>query len=56
MTVGGLVFVLLGCVAIGVGVYWVLIRPFALPLQKRIPTGKQYRASGAAPRKYPRYV
>lgn len=47
----GLLFVMLGCIAIGVGVYVVLIRPFVVPLEKKIPTGRAYRAGTAPDRK-----
>lgn len=46
--IGGLVLVFLACVAGGVGVWYFLIRPFAVPLEKKIPTGRSYRA-GVAP-------
>jgi hypothetical protein len=38
-------FVLLGCVALGVLIYMVVVRPFVRPLTERIPTGKCYRAT-----------
>lgn len=37
--------VLLGCVLAGLLIYFVLVRPFVVPLTRRIPTGRQYRAT-----------
>jgi hypothetical protein len=54
LQIAGLIVVLLFCVAVGVGVYWLLVRPFTLPLEKKIPTGRAYRA-GVVPRKSARY-
>lgn len=38
-------FVLLGCVGLGLALYFLLVRPFVRPLTERIPTGKCYRAT-----------
>lgn len=37
--------VILGCVVGGVALYFLIVRPFFVPLTKRIPTGKSYRAT-----------
>jgi hypothetical protein len=37
--------VLLGCVGLGLALYFLLVRPFVRPLTERIPTGKSYRAT-----------
>jgi len=38
-------FVLLACAVGGVALYFLIVRPFFVPLTKRIPTGKSYRAT-----------
>jgi hypothetical protein len=45
-------FVLLGCVALGVLIYVVVVRPFVRPLTERIPTGKCYRATLTGSRRH----
>lgn len=45
-------FVLLGCVVGGVLIYVVAVRPFFVPLSKRIPTGKCYRATLTGSRRH----
>lgn len=44
--------VLLGCVLGGLLIYVVLVRPFVVPLTKRIPTGKCYRATLTGSRRH----
>lgn len=44
--------VLLGCVLVGLLIYFVLVRPFVVPLTKRIPTGKAYRATLTGSRRH----
>ncbi len=39
-----------GCLIGGVGIYFIIVRPFLMPLTQRIPTGKAYRPNlGAKP-------
>ena len=46
-----MILLLLGCVAGGIAIYHVIVRPFMIPLTKRIPNGREYRASLGVPRK-----
>lgn len=37
--------VLLVCIPVGLAIYFGLVRPFLIPLDWRIPTGRAYRAT-----------
>lgn len=37
--------VILLCVAAGTGIYFTIVRPFMIPLEWKIPTGRAYRAT-----------
>lgn len=39
------VLIVLFCVPIAIGIYRVIVKPFITPLSRRIPTGKEYRAT-----------
>lgn len=39
-----LLLLLLVCSAVALGIYFMILRPFLLPLTSRIPNGRQYRA------------
>lgn len=40
-----IVVILLLCVVGGLAIYFGIVRPLAVPLSSRIPTGREYRAT-----------
>jgi len=48
MEVAVIVLLFLLCCLAGLGLYFGLVRPFLIPLSRRIPTGRAYRPSFGA--------